>query len=178
MANLSRFFRGDNVFSSAFRQKLNAIVDWINGQEDVEYARVPAEESAGTGPYYRVTASSVLIADRKWTYELTPQRKKAAPPLYTGTGSFYENDPDGTVLTNCRNINEDQNTSGSTLQGNDIDFSLAPFGTTPGTLARKLQPIKGNRPVKIVDTSVDSSGTPVLVYWFDAPNIVQEDCIA
>jgi hypothetical protein len=131
---------------------------------------VPVEDKT----LYRVSANSSVVADRKWTYTLTPQRLKAS--ITVGTASIWEDVPGGTTLLLAVNIAEDRNTAGSTLQGNDVDFSLDPFGTTAGTLARKLQPIKTNRLVKVDGYFTD--GSDVVHAYFDAANIVQEPCIS
>lgn len=122
---------------------------------------------------YRVSDPVVIIADRKWSYTLVPQ-------VIGSDGISWNDDAYGTPLTNAMNEAEALNTAGSTLQSNDIDFSLPPFGTTTGTLARILQPIKENRMVSITrfTQSTTGSGSTPKIPWFNAPNVVQEGCIA
>lgn len=121
---------------------------------------------------YRVSAFTVIIADRKWYYQLTPQRVHA-------DGITWEDDPDGIVLENCYNEAEIFNTAGATLQGNDVDFALDPFPAGGGTMPDVLQPIKENHVVSITRFTTDSSGSGsgsgsgVRIPWFNALNTVQ-----
>lgn len=118
---------------------------------------------------YRVSDYAVLIADRKWSYTLVPQ-------TCGGDGITWSDDVYGQSLNFAMNEAEALNSTANSLQGNDIDFDLPPFGTTAGTLAKKLQPIKSNRMVEITRFTVDSMGYRRA--WFNAANIVQEGCIA
>jgi hypothetical protein len=122
---------------------------------------------------YRVTMPNVLIANRKWSYTLIPQ-------TCGSDGVTWSDDPYGQTLTGAMNEAEALNTAGDTIQGNDIDFSQAPFGTDPGTLAKVLQPIKEHRLVEITRFTTVTSGSSVTstVAWFNAANVVQEGCIA
>lgn len=122
---------------------------------------------------YRVSTPTVIIADQKWSYTLVPQN--CGPD-----GVTWGDDTYGQTLVDAMNEAEALNESFvigsplSYLQGNDIDFSLAPFGTGTGTLAQKLQPIKQKRMVSITRFTTTSTGTKIA--WFNAPNIVQEGC--
>lgn len=128
---------------------------------------------ATSNTLYRPTDSTAIIADRRWVYQLTPLRVQA-------DGITWEDDPEGTVIENCYNENEIFNTSGATLQGNDADLSLPPFGTGAGTIDLILQPIKENHPVTITRrTSSSGSGSGSgsgVITWFNAPNTIQEPC--
>jgi hypothetical protein len=117
---------------------------------------------------YRASDFTVIIADRRWYYQLTPQRVQS-------DGITWEDDPDGIVLENCYNEAEALNSAGDTLQSNDVDFSLPPFSSS--LIAKKLQPIKENRMVELTRFTTSSGSAATKIAWFNAPNIVQEGCI-
>ncbi len=104
---------------------------------------------------YRVDTPVEIIADRKWSYSLVPQ-------LVDSDGVTWSDDPYGVTLIGAMNEAEILNTAGSTLQGNDVDFSV----TTTGT----LQPIKENHMVEITRFTKKSSGPKIA--WFNALNLV------
>ena len=123
----------------------------------------------GLAALYRVSGNTVITADRKWKYSLTPQKEGTA--TLGGTSPRWIDDTAGTVLTTCLNILEDQNDSGNDLQGNDMDLGAAPFGSTSGTVEQKLKAIQNKRLVTIERTSTTTDGTPVTWYWFRAANL-------
>lgn len=122
----------------------------------------------------RASGYSVLVTDRKWSYSFIPQRPKASPPSL-GSDSFFEDVPDVSLELGL-NWNEDRNTAGATVQGNDVDFNAAPFGAdgVAGTLKRRLKPLGPNRPLVVKRWVRDADD--VLHPVVDAPNAIQEDC--
>lgn len=130
---------------------------------------------------FRITGHTTIITDRQWDYTGLIQRWNPTGTRGSRTG-IWEDDPTDETVYVLRNLKEERNTAGDTYQGNSVDFGAPPFGTTAGTLAKKLKPIGGDagtvsvvEEIKRVVSGEGSGAIPVI--YFDVVNTVQEPCI-